>query len=53
MPKKDEARRVAARIAKAERRLADGTDVRQERDGKVSERAILERLRQRQEDMKR
>lgn len=52
MPKPDEARRVAARIAKAERRLARGTDVRQERDGKVSERVLLERLRQRQEELR-
>ena len=52
MARKDEARRLAARIAKAERRIARGIDDRQEKDGVVSERVLLARLKRRQEEMK-
>lgn len=45
----DEARRIAARMKKAQRRLASGIDRRMERGGEVSERAILERLQRRLE----
>jgi hypothetical protein len=40
----DEARKLARRIAKAERRLARGVNVREERGGTVSEEAIKLRL---------
>lgn len=40
----DEARRIARRLRKAERRLAKGTDIRREKAGTVSEAAIRDRL---------
>lgn len=43
----DEARRLARRIEKAQRRLSRGIDVRKESGGDVSEAAIAERLSQR------
>lgn len=41
---RNEAARLARRIAKAERRLARGMDVRREKAGTVSETAIRDRL---------